>query len=104
VRVNGIDTPEVRTKDQCEKDKARTARKLVKNVLSRAKRIDLKNIQRGKYFRVVADVVADGQSVKDLLIKNELARSYDGGTKSKRSWCEPERATASGNSLAGPSE
>jgi len=96
VRVDGIDTPEVRTKDQCEKEKARTAKRLVKNILSRAKRIDLKNVKRGKYFRVVAEVVADGQNLKDLLIKNQLARLYDGGTKSKASWCDDERLPASG--------
>src|SRR6056297_1082094 len=84
VRVNGVDTPEVRTKSQCEKDMARTARRLVKNILSRAKRIDLKNVQRGKYFRIVADVYADGKSLKDYLLKNKLARAYDGGTKSKK--------------------
>ncbi|NQZ01649.1 MAG: thermonuclease family protein [Bdellovibrionales bacterium] len=96
VRVSGVDTPEVRTRDLCEKEKARTARKLVSNILSRAKRIDLKNVERGKYFRVVADVVADGKSLKTLLLKNSLARHYDGGAKSKLPWCEAtERATAS---------
>lgn len=43
-------------------------------------------MQRGKYFRIVADVVADGEMVKDALIENSLAVLYNGGTKLK-DWC-----------------
>ena len=87
VRIDGIDTAEVKTKDQCEKTNARTARKLVQSVLSKAKSIELRNVKRGKYFRIVADVVADGKSVKDILVLNNLAVAYDGGTKTKVNWC-----------------
>jgi endonuclease YncB( thermonuclease family) len=59
VRVLGVDTPEIRTKNKCEKEKARNSKRLVKNLLKNAKRIDLKDISRGKYFRVVADVIID---------------------------------------------
>ncbi|MCT4640813.1 MAG: thermonuclease family protein [Bacteriovoracaceae bacterium] len=87
VRVNGVDTPEVATLDSCEKAKGRTAKKLVKNLLKNAKRIDLLNIQRGKYFRIVADVIIDGKSLKDYLLKNKLAYEYYGGTKEEIDWC-----------------
>jgi len=52
-----------------------------------AESITLKNVQRGKYFRLVASVEADGQDVSDLLIQEGLAVVYDGGTKVK-DWCE----------------
>lgn len=91
VRVRGIDTAEIRTKDKCEKEKGRNARKMVEALLKRAKRIDLKNIERGKYFRVVADVIADGKNIGDVLIKNNLARRYDGGKKDLASWCDGEQ-------------
>jgi len=87
IRVNGIDTPEKRTKDRCEKDLAIQAQKLIETTLKKAKQIDLINTSRGKYFRIVADVIVDGVSIKDLLIKNNLAYTYDGGTKSKIDWC-----------------
>jgi len=87
IRVNGIDTPELRTKNTCEKEKARTARKLVKNLLSKANRIDLLNIKRGKYFRVVADVIYDGKKLKDALVKNGLAYEYYGKKKPSVDWC-----------------
>ena len=94
VRVRGIDTPEIRTKNKCEKNLGRTARKLVKSLLSKSKRIDLKNVQRGKYFRVVADVSIDGRNLKDILLKENLAYEYDGGTKKYLNWCN-FRSTAS---------
>ena len=87
IRVNGIDTPEMRTKDVCEKNKAKKAQRLVENILKNAKKIDLKNISRGKYFRVVADIYADGVSVSSVLIKKRLAYRYDGGRKPSSNWC-----------------
>ena len=87
VRVNGIDTPEKRTKDKCEKKLSRTAQKLTQSLLKNAKRIDLINVQRGKYFRIVADVIADGKNIGDILIKNKLAYEYHGKTKTKMDWC-----------------
>jgi micrococcal nuclease len=75
IRVQGVDTPEVRTKNKCEKEKARNAKKLVGNLLKNAKRIDLQNVSRGKYFRIVADVIMDGKSLSYYLLKNGLAYS-----------------------------
>lgn len=97
VRVSGVDTPEVKTKNSCEKEKARSAKKLVENLLKNAKRIDLKSIKRDKYFRVVADVVIDGQSLSYYLLKNGLAYSYDGKTKKPMNWCKTNREIASEN-------
>ena len=44
-------------------------------------------MKRGKYFRIVADVYADGVSLTDKLIKSGYAVPYDGGTKAK-DWCK----------------
>lgn len=94
IRVRGVDTPEIRTKNRCEKEKGRHAKKLVKNLLKRAKRIDLANIERGKYFRVVADVLIDGRNLTDYLVKNGLGYPYDGGTKTKVNWCKDLKTLA----------
>lgn len=88
IRVNGVDTPELKTKDKCEKSKARSAKKLVKSIMRSAKRIDLLNVKRGKYFRIVADVIVDGKDISEVLIKNKLAYRYDGGKKSVVNWCK----------------
>ena len=97
IRVSGVDAPKIRTKNSCEKEKAGNAKNLVANLLKNAKRIDLRNIGRGKYFRVVADVIIDGKSLSHYLLKNGLAYSYDGGTKKKMDWCKSHRGIASEN-------
>ena len=50
------------------------------------KEIKLNEIQRGKYFRVVAKVFIDGVSLEKELLENDLAYRYKGGKKS--SWCK----------------
>ena len=86
IRVNGVDTPEVRGKCQYEKNLALKARDFVRNKLANAKEIKLANLQRGKYFRVVANVLVDGVSLEQELLDNELAYEYSGGKK--LSWCK----------------
>lgn len=88
VRVFGIDTPEKTGKGPCEKEKARAAQRLVENLMKNAKNIELRHVDRDKYFRVLAEVWVDGQSVGDLLIKNKVANPYDGGRKPANfNWC-----------------
>ena len=86
IRLNGVDTPEIRGKCQYEKDLALKARDFVRSKLANAKEIRLTKLQRGKYFRVVADVMIDGESLEQELLNNELAYKYTGGKKS--SWCD----------------
>ena len=81
IRINGIDTPELRGTTGKIKEKARTAKKMVTSLCKKAKILELRNIKRGKYFRIVADVYVGGQCLADILIKNGLAKPYDGGKK-----------------------
>ena len=85
IRLKGVDTPEIQGKCQFEKDLALKARDFVRNKLANAKEIMLTKLQRGKYFRVVADVLIDGVSLETELLENKLAYKYTGGKKS--SWC-----------------
>ncbi len=86
VRVVGIDTPEIKGKCKQEKTLATNARDFVRRTLRNARRIDLLNAKRGKYFRVVARVLADGKDIGQTLIDQGMAVEYDGGTKTKN-WC-----------------
>lgn len=88
VRVRHIDTPEIKGKGPCEKTAARTAKRLIENQLKLAKRIDLTNVDKDKYFRILADVMIDGRSLADVLTKNNLALAYEGGTKKHIDWCK----------------
>ena len=87
IRVNGVDTPEMR--GQCEQEKvlARKAKQYTVTMLHSSKTIELRNMQRGKYFRIVADVYADGHSIGEGLVREGLAVVYDGGKKVK-DWCK----------------
>jgi len=87
IRIRGIDTPEMRGKCQKEKTLARKAKQFSVEKLRAAKKIELRNMKRGKYFRIVADVYVDGKSLGSMLIDHELAVLYDGGRKAK-DWCQ----------------
>jgi len=81
IRVNGIDTPEMRDKRPHVKAHAIKARDHVRQRLREATVIELRNIKRGKYFRVVADVFVDGVNLGQELISLGLAYEYHGGKK-----------------------
>lgn len=81
VRINGVDTPEIRGKNDYEKELAQKAKKFVHD-LCYDKIVTLKNHGKDKYGRVLADVYVDEAiSVAKKLIKAGLAREYHGGTK-----------------------
>lgn len=85
IRIAGVDTPEIKGKCEREKDLASKAKQLTVSMLRNAKLIELRNIKRGKYFRLLADVYVDDVSIADKLINNGYAVRYDGGTKID--WC-----------------
>ena len=92
IRVNGVDTPEIRTRCAQEKVLGKQAKALVKDVLKDAEYLSLRNVKRGKYFRIVADIIInpgtpDEVNLKDILLESGLAVAYDGGKKTKN-WCE----------------
>ena len=88
VRLNGIDTPEIKGKCDKEKYDAEQAREMVGDILKDAEKITLKNMQRGNYFRIASDVIIDGESLADILIEAGMAVRYDGGKKTHK-WCDP---------------
>lgn len=92
IRIRGIDTPErrsrCRTSDQRSHEKALATKATVmlRSQLLSANTIELTNLGRDKYFRVLATVHADGINVTHALMKEGLAVSYGGGAK--RTWCK----------------
>jgi micrococcal nuclease len=86
IRINGIDTPELKAKCALEKRLAIRARTLTVKKLKMGKVIELRNIKRGKYFRIVADVYVDNSNLGEELIAAGLAVNYSGGGKVK-DWC-----------------
>ncbi|TKB53321.1 thermonuclease family protein [Ferrimonas aestuarii] len=85
VRVKGVDAPELRGQCDMEKQLARQAKQFTVRQLRQAKQIELKHIERGKYFRLLAEVWIDGKSLSEELIKAGHAKTYAGG--GRQSWC-----------------
>ncbi|OEU52311.1 MAG: hypothetical protein BA861_07015 [Desulfobacterales bacterium S3730MH5] len=83
IRINGINTPEMRDNRPGIKALARKAKQYTVQRLREGQQIVLKNMQRGKYFRIVADVYVDGSNLGQELIAAGLAKQYDGGKKPK---------------------
>mgnify|MGYP000203381282 CR=1 FL=1 len=86
IRVSGVDTPEIKGKCQKEKELARKAKQITVNFLRTSKIIELRNVKRGKYFRIVADVFGDNISLTETLINSGYAVPYYGNKKTKN-WC-----------------
>ena len=63
---------------------------MVADILRDAEQITLRNLERGKYFRIVADVYVDEESLADMLIEAGMAVRYDGGKKTYN-WCEENK-------------
>ena len=78
IRVRGIDTLEIRIKYPFEKQKVKETKTLIEGILNCANKITLHDIEREKYFRIVASVIVDGQNLSDLLLAKKLAVPYDG--------------------------
>lgn len=81
IRIAGIDTPEKRGTTGYIKELAEKARKFTEHKLRHAKKIELKNMRRGKYFRILADVFVDGENLAKELIRVGLGKEYGGGTR-----------------------
>ena len=84
VRLNGIDTPEMKgagvTDD--EKSAAHQAQVFVSDLILN-KYVRLENIQNEKYGRILADVYIGDIHLNELLLKERYAIPYNGGTKIK---------------------
>ena len=83
IRIRGIDTPEMNDDRPNIRDKAIAARDYVHKRLVTARKIVLRNVERDKYFRILADVEVDGVQLSRELLAKKLAKVYDGGTKTE---------------------
>lgn len=79
-RLNGLDTPELRTKNVTEKEYAIIAKRyLAYHTKNKIVRINIG--KPDKYRRYLCDVDIDGNSLAQMLIDEKLAVPYDGGKK-----------------------
>jgi micrococcal nuclease len=57
---------------------AMQAQQVTEKALKGASKIELRNPQREKYFRIVSEVWIDGESLAEMLKSKGLAKDYDG--------------------------
>ena len=88
VRLNGIDTPEIKGKTEDEKTAAKQVRDVLSNMILN-KYITLANVQTEKYGRILADVYIGELHVNEWLVSERYAVKYDGGAKKvPESWLQ----------------
>jgi len=86
VRLNGIDTPEIKGQNEPEKRIAEKARDALREKILN-KKVSLKNVTTEKYGRLLADVHCEGVHLNKWMIDKRFAVAYDGGTKqSPENW------------------
>ena len=88
VRIFGVDTPEKSFRAKCESEKKRgeQSSEFTKLVIKSTKKHQVVLYDWDKFGgRVLGDIILDGMSLRDLLIKNGFAREYYGDAK--QSWC-----------------
>jgi len=84
VRLYGIDTPESRTRDKDEKVRGKLAAKFLEDAITNGKTIVLQSKlkdSKGKFGRVLGDIVVDGLNINQEMILNFLAVKYHGQSK-----------------------
>ena len=88
IRLNGIDTPELRTSNENEKKHGIIARDALKEKIL-DKIVTLKNVDSEKYGRLLADIYLGDENICQWMIEQNYAIRYDGGTKVKpKEWFE----------------
>ena len=80
VRLNGIDTPEIKGKNEDEKEIAIKARDALSERIM-GKDIILKNVQTEKYGRLLCEIYLDTENLNQWMINKKYALPYHGGTK-----------------------
>jgi len=84
VRLYGIDTPESRTRDLDEKARGKMATAFLKEAIDSGEKVVIQTKlkdSRGKFGRVLGDVIVDGININQELITNNYAVAYFGQSK-----------------------
>jgi len=80
LRLNRIDTPELRTKNEKEKEYGLKIREILKErILNKIVKVHFEGLD--KYGRYLADVIYENENINDWLLYNKYAMMYNGGKK-----------------------
>ena len=79
-RLMGFDAPEMKSRDPGEKEKAKAAKCFLQTMLPKYPfRVTVFGVD--KYGRLLVDLKYKGRKISDIMIENNHAYAYNGGTK-----------------------
>ena len=84
VRLYGIDTPESRTRNKDEKVRGKLAGSFLQDAVDKGNKVIIETKlkdSKGKFGRVLGNVIVDGENINQLMIDNYLAVAYFGQSK-----------------------
>ena len=84
VRLYGIDTPESRTRNLDEKVRGKMASAFLRKAIEEGEKVCIQTKlkdSRGKFGRVLGDVVVDGVNINQSMVDNHHAVKYFGQSK-----------------------
>ena len=84
VRLYAIDTPESRTRNKDEKARGKMTTAFLKEAIEEGEKVVIQTKlkdSKGKYGRVLGDVVVDDVNINQLMVKCHLAVAYHGQSK-----------------------
>ncbi len=84
VRLYGIDTPESRTRDKDEKARGKMAGAFLEEAIEDGEKVVIQTKlkdSRGKFGRILGDVIVDDININQLMVKCHLAVAYHGQSK-----------------------
>jgi micrococcal nuclease len=89
IRIRGVDSPEMKGRCRAEKKAAKKARRFLVKQLKTYRKIVLKNSQRGEYFRILADVIVDGENLKEKILNSGNGVPYQ--AFKRPNWCRTKK-------------
>ena len=84
VRLYGIDTPESRTRDKDEKVRGKLASAFLQEAIDNGSKVIIETKlkdSKGKFGRVLGNVIVDGININQQMVDNYLAVAYFGQSK-----------------------
>ena len=84
IRLYGIDTPESRTRNLDEKVRGKMASAFLRKAIEEGEKVCIQTKlkdSRGKFGRVLGDVVVDGVNINQSMVDNHHAVKYFGQSK-----------------------
>lgn len=85
VRLNGIDTPEIKSSNETEKKLAIAARDALSTLII-GKVVRLENISYDKYGRLLCKTFLEDLDICEWMVEHNYAVVYNGGTKPDNAW------------------